>query len=29
VRAEFEVQNAAVRAALQRWTGSQLVDLHG
>ena len=27
-RAEFESQNAAVQAALQRWTGSQLVDLH-
>ena len=26
-RAEFEVQNASVQAALQRWTGSQLVDL--
>ena len=27
-RAEFESQNATVQAALQRWTGSQLVDLH-
>jgi Mg2+ and Co2+ transporter CorA len=27
-RAEFESQNAVVQAALQRWTGSQLVDLH-
>jgi Mg2+ and Co2+ transporter CorA len=27
-RAEFDVQNATVQAALQRWTGSQLVDLH-
>jgi len=27
-RVEFEAQNATVQAALQRWTGSQLVDLH-
>src|SRR2546421_12602718 len=27
-RAEFESQNPVVQAALQRWTGSQLVDLH-
>ena len=27
-RAEFEQQNALVQAALQRWTGGQLVDLH-
>ena len=27
-RAEFEAQNTAVQAALQRWTGSPLVDLH-
>lgn len=27
-RVEFETQNTAVQAALQRWTGSQLVDLH-
>jgi len=27
-RAQFELQNAAVQAALQRWTGSPLVDLH-
>jgi len=27
-RGEFEVQNAAMQAALQRWTGGQLVDLH-
>ena len=27
-RREFEVQSAEVQAALQRWTGGQLVDLH-
>lgn len=27
-RREFEVQAATVQAALQRWTGGQLVDLH-
>ncbi len=27
-RGEFEAQSAAVQAALQRWTGGQLVDLH-
>jgi len=27
-RAEFEAQVGAVQAGLQRWTGSQLVDLH-
>ncbi len=27
-RREFEVQAAEVQAALQRWTGGQLVDLH-
>jgi len=27
-RREFEVQTADVQAALQRWTGGQLVDLH-
>jgi len=27
-RREFEVQGSAVQAALQRWTGGQLVDLH-
>ena len=27
-RTEFEQQNASVQAALQRWTGTQLVDLH-
>ena len=27
-RAEFDAQNASVQAALQRWTGGQLVDLH-
>ncbi|KNZ31327.1 MAG: magnesium transporter CorA [Methylibium sp. NZG] len=27
-RREFEVQTAHVQAALQRWTGGQLVDLH-
>ena len=27
-RREFEVQTAVVQAALQRWTGGQLVDLH-
>jgi Mg2+ and Co2+ transporter CorA len=28
VRAEFERRNAELQAALQRWTGGQLVDLH-
>jgi Mg2+ and Co2+ transporter CorA len=28
VRSEFEVRVAEVQAALQRWTGGQLVDLH-
>jgi magnesium transporter len=27
-RGQFELQSAAVQAALQRWTGGQLVDLH-
>jgi len=27
-RAEFDAQNGNVQAALQRWTGGQLVDLH-
>ncbi len=27
-RREFEVQSAVLQAALQRWTGGQLVDLH-
>ncbi len=27
-RREFEVQTAELQAALQRWTGTQLVDLH-
>ena len=27
-RREFEVQTATLQAALQRWTGGQLVDLH-
>ncbi|MEY3273648.1 MAG: transport protein, partial [Pseudomonadota bacterium] len=27
-RREFEVHSADVQAALQRWTGGQLVDLH-
>ena len=27
-RREFEVQTAQIQAALQRWTGGQLVDLH-
>ena len=27
-RTEFELQNTGVQAALQRWTGSPLVDLH-
>jgi Mg2+ and Co2+ transporter CorA len=27
-RGEFEVRNAELQAALQRWTGGQLVDLH-
>jgi len=27
-RPEFELQNGAIQAALQRWTGTQLVDLH-
>ena len=27
-RREFEVQSALIQAALQRWTGGQLVDLH-
>ena len=27
-RADFEAQHGAIQAALQRWTGGQLVDLH-